>query len=843
MTAGLAIPAPCLVVLVGPGASGKSTWAAAHFRPDEVVSSDRLRAVVGSARTTSPPAPTRSRCSRRSSRRRVAPPADHGDRHARAGRRAPAGLAARWPARHGLAVRRGRLRHPGRGVPGAQPAPRQADPGRRARRASCGPGRRCGTRCRPRASTRCSRPSRCGSCRRRSSPRPRRCGAGSGSSRPGCGSGCTSARSPSRRCGRDRRPRCARSPPAAEAGRLRRDLRDGPLPADPAGRPGVGGLPGELDDAGLPGRVHRAGAARHAGHRHHLPQRRRTSGRSSPRWTCSAAGGRCAASGWPGSRPSTAPTAGPFPPVAERYALLEDALQLLPLLWGPGSPAFEGRVLDVPEALCYPRPAAGAGADHRRRRRRAAHAAARRPVRRRGQRLRRRARRCATRPRCCARTAPRSAATRRRSSSPTCPRRSSARDDGAGGRAGRAAAPRGRSAGALRRRGQRRHGRRPHRPLPRAGRGRRRRGRWSGCRTSTDADPLERMAHGDRGVPVSDRRAPAAARTNWAGNVTYAASRFHRPSSVDELRRIVAGARQVRALGTGHSFNRIADTAGDLVSVAGLPPAVEVDAERRTVTVSRRPALRRGRAGAARRGLARCPTSARCRTSRSPAPSRPAPTGRATGNGSLAIGGGRAGAGDRRRRPASRSAASDGERFPGAVVALGALGIVVRAHAGRGADLRRPAVRLRGAALGRTWRAASTRCSAAAYSVSVFTDWTRTGWPTRCGSSSASRRPRRRTPGGSAPDRADGPRHPVPGVAGRQLHRAARRARAVARAAAALPARLHAEQRRRAAVGVPRRPRRGAVDALARRRRPARPGRRRCCRSASCARSPPTTSG
>ena len=35
------------MVLVGPGASGKSTWAAAHFPPDAVVSSDRLRAVVG----------------------------------------------------------------------------------------------------------------------------------------------------------------------------------------------------------------------------------------------------------------------------------------------------------------------------------------------------------------------------------------------------------------------------------------------------------------------------------------------------------------------------------------------------------------------------------------------------------------------------------------------------------------------------------------------------------------------------------------------------------------------------------------------------------------------------
>jgi len=45
-----------------------------------------------------------------------------------------------------------------------------------------------------------------------------------------------------------------------------------------------------------------------------------------------------------------------FPSVSDRYALLEDALQLLPLLWGPGSPSFKGQVLTVPEAVCYPRP-------------------------------------------------------------------------------------------------------------------------------------------------------------------------------------------------------------------------------------------------------------------------------------------------------------------------------------------------------------------------------------------------------------------------------------------------------------------------------------------------------
>ena len=41
------LPAPCLVVLVGPVASGKSTWARQTFAPEQIVSSDALRAVVG----------------------------------------------------------------------------------------------------------------------------------------------------------------------------------------------------------------------------------------------------------------------------------------------------------------------------------------------------------------------------------------------------------------------------------------------------------------------------------------------------------------------------------------------------------------------------------------------------------------------------------------------------------------------------------------------------------------------------------------------------------------------------------------------------------------------------
>ena len=45
-----------------------------------------------------------------------------------------------------------------------------------------------------------------------------------------------------------------------------------------------------------------------------------------------------------------------FPPVRERFRLLEDALRLLPVMWGPGAPPFEGDVVKVEEAICYPRP-------------------------------------------------------------------------------------------------------------------------------------------------------------------------------------------------------------------------------------------------------------------------------------------------------------------------------------------------------------------------------------------------------------------------------------------------------------------------------------------------------
>ena len=81
-------------------------------------------------------------------------------------------------------------------------------------------------------------------------------------------------------------------------------------------------------------------------------------------------------------------------------------------------------------------------------------------------------------------------------------------------------------------------------------------------------------------TPVTPRE------SNWAGNVTYSAARLHRPTTPAELQQIVAHSDRAHALGTRHSFNRVADTAGDLIDVTGLPVTIEVDSGGRQVRVS-----------------------------------------------------------------------------------------------------------------------------------------------------------------------------------------------------------------------------------------------------------------
>jgi xylitol oxidase len=73
---------------------------------------------------------------------------------------------------------------------------------------------------------------------------------------------------------------------------------------------------------------------------------------------------------------------------------------------------------------------------------------------------------------------------------------------------------------------------------------------------------------------------------NWARNIEFSAAELRLPASVEELQEIVAASTRTRVLGSGHSFNRIADTSGVLVSTTSLPPVVEVVADRSVVRVA-----------------------------------------------------------------------------------------------------------------------------------------------------------------------------------------------------------------------------------------------------------------
>ena len=73
--------------------------------------------------------------------------------------------------------------------------------------------------------------------------------------------------------------------------------------------------------------------------------------------------------------------------------------------------------------------------------------------------------------------------------------------------------------------------------------------------------------------------------TNWAGSHTFAGGPVVRPTSVEEVADVVAGARHVRALGSRHSFHDLADSPGTLVALDRLEVPTVVDPEARTVTV------------------------------------------------------------------------------------------------------------------------------------------------------------------------------------------------------------------------------------------------------------------
>lgn len=83
---------------------------------------------------------------------------------------------------------------------------------------------------------------------------------------------------------------------------------------------------------------------------------------------------------------------------------------------------------------------------------------------------------------------------------------------------------------------------------------------------------------------------------NWARNQSFNAARVHSPSTVAELAEIVRGSASCKVLGSGHSFNDAAATAGDMICLDGLmsggagrhgePPAAKVELDEATGVLS-----------------------------------------------------------------------------------------------------------------------------------------------------------------------------------------------------------------------------------------------------------------
>ena len=72
---------------------------------------------------------------------------------------------------------------------------------------------------------------------------------------------------------------------------------------------------------------------------------------------------------------------------------------------------------------------------------------------------------------------------------------------------------------------------------------------------------------------------------NWSGHAPFHSARFHQPTTVDEVREAVRNADKVRVIGSRHCFNDIADTTGDLISLSRLDPDLVIDREKNTATV------------------------------------------------------------------------------------------------------------------------------------------------------------------------------------------------------------------------------------------------------------------
>ena len=166
-------------------------------------------------------------------------------------------------------------------------------------------------------------------------------------------------------------------------------------------------------------------------------------------------------------------------------------------------------------------------------------------------------------------------------------------------------------------------------------------------------------------------------RQNWAGNYTYTAPAVARPQNLDQLRAAVVRSPKARALGTRHSFNAIADTPGEQISLENFTKIIAIDESAMTVTAEA--GVRYGQLGEylhergyALHNLASLPhisLAGACATATHGSGDR-------NGNLAAAVAGMQLVTADGAVEEFSRK--NQGDAFDGMVVSLGALGIVTR---------------------------------------------------------------------------------------------------------------------------------------------------------------------
>lgn len=72
---------------------------------------------------------------------------------------------------------------------------------------------------------------------------------------------------------------------------------------------------------------------------------------------------------------------------------------------------------------------------------------------------------------------------------------------------------------------------------------------------------------------------------NWAGNYQYSTENIYYPKTLAEVKALVRSLHKVKVLGTRHSFNGIADSNYNLLSLQELEPLIDINTKSQCVTV------------------------------------------------------------------------------------------------------------------------------------------------------------------------------------------------------------------------------------------------------------------